>query len=149
MGVILFFLLMQQGDMFPSAKYYVYLKGTGELEIKVSIWGEVAATGLFSIPDDTDIATLLSLAGGPTKDANLSRVQIIRSFPTPCVINVNLKKFFRTGHRENLPTLNPGDMVQVNRTSWGSFKEFTHWLTETSLLVGIYLQLYNIYKEIK
>jgi len=138
-----------QGGTSPSAKYYVYLGGTGELEIKVSIWGEITSPGLYSIPDDIDIATLLSLAGGPSKDADLSKIKIVRSFPTPSVITVNLKSFFKTGKREGLPLLKPGDMVRVNRSSWGSFKEFTHWLTETAILLGVYLQLYNLSKEIR
>ncbi|MCK4306866.1 SLBB domain-containing protein [candidate division WOR-3 bacterium] len=144
---LIFFLLQVQDIQSPGAKYYVYLGGVGELQIKVSIWGEIVSPGLYSIPDGTDLVTLLSLAGGPMKGANLSRVKVIHSFPTPSVVTVNLSDFFKTGNRENIPIMKPGDMVRINQTFFSRVKGFTHNITETTLVVLVYLQLYNMLKK--
>ncbi|MBI4723252.1 MAG: SLBB domain-containing protein [Candidatus Stahlbacteria bacterium] len=114
--------------------------------MKVSIWGEVKLPGLYSIPDGTDLATLLSLAGGPSEGANLSRVKVIRSFPTPSAIVVDMGDFFNTGNREKLPIMKPGDMVRINKTFYTKFKDSLHNLAELTLLLGISVQLYNIWK---
>lgn len=147
MGVLIFFLLQAQQVQSPGAKYYVYLGETGELQIKVSIWGEIATPGVYSIPDGTDLATLLSLAGGPLKSANLSRVDVIHSFPSPSVTTLSLSDFFKTGNRSNIPVMKPGDMVRIKSTLFSKIKGFTHYVTETTLIVVVYLQLYNMFKE--
>ncbi len=146
-AILIFFLLQVQDIQSPGAKYYVYLGGVGELQIKVSIWGEIASSGLYSIPDGTDLVTLLSLAGGLLKGANLSRVELIHSFPIPCKVNVNLSKFFKTGNREGIPIMKPGDMVRINQTFFSKAKGFTHNITEATLVVLVYLQLYNMLKK--
>ena len=145
-AILIFFLLQVQDIQSPGAKYYVYLGGVGELQIKVSIWGEIASPGLYSIPDGTDLVTLLSLAGGPSKGANLSRVEVIHSFPTPKKITVDLSKFFKTGNREGIPIMKPGDMVRINQTFFSKVRGFTHNITEATLVVLVYLQLYNLLK---
>ena len=146
MSFLIFLMLQIQQAQFPGAKYYVYLGETGELQIKVSIWGEIASAGLYSIPDGTDLATLLALAGGPLKSANLSRVDVIRSFPTPSVITVDLSDFFKTGNRENIPIMKPGDMVRIKQTFFSKVGNFTHHVTEATFIVIVYLQLYNMLK---
>lgn len=132
----------------PAAKYYIYVGETGELQLKVSIWGEIGSPGLYAISEDVDLATLISLAGGPTENANLSNIKIMRSFPSPEVITVNMKHFFKTGDRVGIPFLRPGDMIKVNTTLWNRVYKFTRWVTETSIMVGIYIQLYNLVTNI-
>ena len=141
---MLIFLMLQAQH--PSVNYYVYLGEGGELQIKVSIWGEVKLPGLYSIPDGTDLATLLSLAGGPSEGANLSCVKVIRSFPTPSATVVDMGDFFNTGNRDKLPIMKPGDMVRINKTFYTQFKDSIHNLAELTFLLGIYVQLYNIWK---
>jgi hypothetical protein len=141
--VIMFLFLQTQAS---RGNYYVYLGEAGELQIKVSIWGEIKSPGLYSIPDGTDLATLLSLAGGPSPDANLSCVKVIHCFPTPSVTTVNLKKFFKTGDRKDIPIMKPGDMVRISKTFYAKIKENIRHLTELTLILGVYLQLYTLWK---
>lgn len=148
--ILIYFLILQtsQSPIYsPAAKYYIYMGESGELQLKVSIWGEIASPGLYSISEDVDLATLISLAGGPTENADLSRIKIVCLFPVPQVINVNLSRFFKTGDRSKVPFLKPGDMVRVNGTGWNRIYKFTRWVTETTLIIGVYFQLYNLFTQ--
>ena len=53
------------GSQVPGSKYYV--------------WGQVRTPGAYSFIASPDILELLSAAGGPTPDANLKRVVLIRA----------------------------------------------------------------------
>lgn len=145
MSVFVFLILQVQPG--GGASYYVYLGETGELQVKVSIWGEVKSPGLYSIPDRTDLATLLSLAGGPSDGANLSQVKIIHSFPTPSVTIVNMREFFSSGDRKSIPIMKPGDMVRIKKTSFTRVKESIRYLTEVTFILVMYIQLYNMIKR--
>ncbi len=147
MIAIIFLLIQVQQIQQSGAKYYVYLEEVGELQIKVSIWGEVASPGLYSIPDGTDLLTLLSLSGGPQKNANLSRIELIRSFPQSDKITVNLSDFFKTGNRDNISIMKPGDMVFIKPTFLSKAKNFTRYVTEATLVAIVYLQLYNMFNK--
>ena len=59
-----------------SASIYQYsgtLTGTEQLKIRAYIWGQVKQPGLYIVPDNTDLLTLLSSAGGPTENDKLSK----------------------------------------------------------------------------
>ncbi|MCK4352639.1 SLBB domain-containing protein [candidate division WOR-3 bacterium] len=143
MIIICFFLLLQAQQP-EGAKYYVYLGEIGELQIKVSIWGEIKSPGLYSIPEGMDLATFLTLAGGLLKGADMSGIKVVRSFPEAKVFSVNLSKFFKTGRREDVPVLNPGDMIYIKGNFYSRIKEFTHFLTETTFLIGAYYGIYRL-----
>ena len=49
-----------------------------QLKIFVYIWGQVRKPGMYIVPDDTDLLTVLSLAGGPTENAKLKTIRIVR-----------------------------------------------------------------------
>ena len=46
------------------ASYYNYVD-PGQEPIRVNVWGAVRDPGLYAVPSDTYLSTLLSLAGGP------------------------------------------------------------------------------------
>ncbi len=79
--LLLFFLSTGRAQEEPSKSEY--LLGTGEeLEMIVHIWGEVKSPGKYRVTYETDIIELISEAGGPTKDANLTKVQLTRKQKT-------------------------------------------------------------------
>ena len=144
MTTFFLFLLIGQADI-PSAKYYTFLGGRGELQMKVSIWGEIGSPGMYSIPEGSDLLLLVTLAGGPTKDASVSNIRIVRSFPEPEVIYVDLGQFFRTGKRDKIPGLSPGDMIFVQKTRYRTFMEIMGVVSEIFYTAGF---LYVIYTTI-
>lgn len=108
-------------DLIPRGPQYVY--GDDErVKISVNVWGEVERPGSYLVPDDTDLITLLSLAGGPTSTADLRTVELSRFHAQPPGNRtLNLEKVLA---RPEVPPpgLLPGDTVQVPRRrapTWG------------------------------
>jgi hypothetical protein len=68
------------GSMLPAgspASYY-YVAKPGELTMQVNIWGDVQKPGRYEVASSTDLIQLLSYAGGPTREGNLSEVRVSR-----------------------------------------------------------------------
>lgn len=85
--------------------------GVEKLKMNVYILGQVHKPGLYLVPDDTDFITLLALAGGPTEDAKLSKIRIIRpekeyldTTSEPEVIWINFSKYMETADNKYLAT---------------------------------------------
>ncbi len=56
-----------------------YILGDEErLEMVVAIWGEVRNPGEHRVPYNMNLVELISVAGGPTRSARLSKVQLTR-----------------------------------------------------------------------
>jgi len=112
-----------EGDRFGlRGPQYVY--GDNErVKIAVNVWGEVERPGSYLVPDDTDLVTLLSLAGGPTPMANLKTVKIARfSCASPQTQSIDLQEMIDSPAGPP-PGLFPGDTISVAKrssTSWGS-----------------------------
>lgn len=91
-----------------------YRGSAAQLKMKVYILGRVNKPGLYLVPDDTDFLTLLALAGGPTEDANLSKIRIVRpkfididnkaNNTDAEIIWINYKKYIETADNQYLAT---------------------------------------------
>jgi protein involved in polysaccharide export with SLBB domain len=80
----------------------------------VKILGAVNKPGFYPITEASGVFDMLYLAGGPSPDANMSKVRIISSpggQKTDFVLN--MQKFIDEGKTENLPLVSEGDMVIV------------------------------------
>ena len=130
------------GSSNNSGSIYLYsgaLTGSEQLKIKTYIWGQVRNPGLYIIPDDTDLLTLISSAGGPTENAKLTKIKIVR--PTEegeSVIIVNLKEYTKTGNKELIPFLQPGDTVIVPGTTFYAFSKVAEWLADVVIIFSVY-----------
>ena len=105
-----------QGPQTSQASYY-YIAKPGELTMQVNLWGDVQKPGRYEIPITTDLIQLISLAGGPTREANLSEVQISRFSRSSAGIQkyqvkVNLADFFKT--EEAKLALLHGDAIYID-----------------------------------
>jgi hypothetical protein len=60
-----------------NAAYY-FISKPGEITMSINLWGYVRNPGRYEVPISTDLIQLLSYAGGPLADANLSNVKISR-----------------------------------------------------------------------
>jgi hypothetical protein len=147
------FLVAQQTINFQSAdnaSAYTYsgsMNNVEKLKINTYIWGQIRQPGLYIVPDDTDLLKLLSLAGGPTEDAKLNKIRIIR--PTnngKKVIFVNLKKYIDTGDENLIPVLMPGDTIVVAGTIWYAVTRFTSFVADVAVLITVYATLSTLNK---
>jgi SLBB domain-containing protein len=125
-----------------SGSIYLYsgsLSGSEQLKIKAYIWGQVRNPGLYIIPDDTDLLTLISSAGGPTENAKLTKIKLIRPTETgESVIIVNLKEYTKTGNKDLIPLLQPGDTIIVPGTTFYAFSKVAEWLADVVIIFSVY-----------
>jgi len=133
----------------PGAVYQYSgsLTGTQQLKIRTYIWGQVRNPGLYIVPDDTDLLTLISSAGGPTENAKLSKISIIRStMEGEKVITVDLKEYLETGEAELIPILKPGDTVIVSGSTYYAFTKAVNWLSQIAVILSVYIAISNVSK---
>lgn len=144
-------LLLSQTNISPSApaaSAYSYSGTMGDAEqlrIYTYIWGQVKKPGLYIVPDDTNLLALLSLAGGPTEQAKLSKIRIVR--PTKGgkkIIWVNIKEYLETGNQELIPVLQPGDTIIVSGTIFYAFSKTADFLAKVAAVLGVYNLFINL-----
>jgi hypothetical protein len=133
----------ESGKTTQSAGHYIYLGEGDELLMNVQIWGHVKNPGLYSLPEQSDIATLLSLAGGPTEHADLSGIKVIRKGEeADSLFRINLKKAMLGGEKERT-MLKPGDIVEVMPSKFHSFSTFLRFVTQITMVAAIYYQIFG------
>jgi protein involved in polysaccharide export with SLBB domain len=102
------------------------LPGSGALSSatgnSVSIFGAITHQGPVPVTRQTDLMSALTQAGGPTADADLSKVKIVRRNGMRSVhMKVNLNDYIDKANPEGNPTLMPGDTVFLARHGSGGF----------------------------
>jgi DNA uptake protein ComE-like DNA-binding protein len=128
----------------PGSVYQYPGSGNEQLMINTYIWGQIRNPGLYKIPDNTDLLTLISSAGGPTENAKLSRIKIIR--PTTQgekIIYVNLQEYMKTGDMKLIPIMQPGDTVFVAGTAFYAVERVASFLGNLIIFFSIYTMITN------
>ncbi|MCD4828699.1 MAG: SLBB domain-containing protein [Candidatus Cloacimonetes bacterium] len=122
-----------------SAYFYSgTIAGSEQLKIYTYIWGQVMKPGLYIVPDNTDLLTLMSLAGGPTENAKLAKIRIVRPVADDDrVIFVNIKEYLETGDDNLIPQLQPGDTIIVSGTIYYAFFRFTDFLSKIAIVISV------------
>jgi hypothetical protein len=88
----------------------------GNILMNVNIWGNVLHGGAMVVPEGADVATAISLAGGPVNEANLEKVRVNRAQPDrngKTTYVVNMKNYAKHGDRTGLLELQPNDTIIV------------------------------------
>jgi hypothetical protein len=153
--ILIFFVIVAIGytqteGNFPTNQGSIYLysgtlAGVEQLKIKAYIWGQVRNPGLYIIPDNTDLLTLISSAGGPTENAKLTKIRIVRSSAEgEEIIMVNLKDYTKTGNHELIPILQPGDTVIVPGTTFYAISKVAEWLADVVIIFSVYNLIANL-----
>lgn len=121
-----------------AAQYY--LGSEDELLVPINIWGFVMKPGQYLVPNNTDLISLLSFAGGPNENARLSNIRIIRNDPRmgTKIWKIDVKKYIDTGDRKLIPALRPGDTVIVKGTSFHWIGKFFEFISKISVFAQIY-----------
>jgi hypothetical protein len=101
------------------------------------VWGQVRNPGAYNLGASPDIVELLSAAGGPTEDANLRHVVLIRA-TTQQRVNINVKKMLFSGQ---IISLSPGDIVIVPSSAWYTVFRY---LSVTTTLVSVATLIFTI-----
>jgi hypothetical protein len=121
-----------------AAQYYLGSKD--ELLIPVNVWGFVQKPGQYLVPDNTELITLLSYAGGPTENAKISHIRVIRNDRKMgnVVYKVDVKKYIETGDDRLIPVLKPGDTIIVNGTTFHWINRFFEFVSRIAIVAQMY-----------
>jgi len=111
-----------------------------EVLIEVQIWGQVNRPGRYRVPVATDVVGLISYAGGPTEDAALSRVKLVRGVYGPGQTQkVNVSKYAGKADKSLVPMLEQGDVVVVPSTLFHKTMRAAGFLSQAAVILTAYL----------
>lgn len=122
---------------------YTFAK-PGDLTIIVNVWGNVDKPGRYEISSTLNLINLLSLAGGPGREAKLGEVSITRLVGSDSTVRrvtfiINLEDLTKVSERDL--TLYPGDTIILERSSWSKFWEVFNTIAPVLSLAYIVVQL--------
>jgi len=110
------------GRTMPSDQSTPYFTDIyGNILMNVNVWGNAVHTGPITVPEGSDLATVISIAGGPSKGANLDKVRVNRTQPDRngrMTYLINLNNYAQQGDRSTLIDMQPNDTIIIpeNRT---------------------------------
>ena len=87
--------------------------------MNVNFWGHVNKPGRHVVYDGIDLATLLSMVGGPKTGANLKKVRLFRETEDEAgklIHEINMDQFLKTGNRGDFVKVLPNDTYVVPQT---------------------------------
>jgi hypothetical protein len=104
------------GRQSMSSTAYYYISKAGEITMPINLWGAVNNPGRYEIPISTDLVELLSFAGGPTSNAIMDEVRIVRTVRRDNLMRkvefeVNLDEMQKLD--EKALDLEPGDTIII------------------------------------
>ena len=132
----------------PSNTGARYVSGAdGIIRMYVNVWGHVGAPGRILVDEGIDLATLLSLSGGPNKGANMKNVRIYHEYPDKngnIVHILDLSEFLKTGDRSNFISIQPNDTFIFRQTTFSYLLQEIGTINTLMSLINIYLNLNNL-----
>ena len=135
-------LLSATSDRVTSTNYY-YAR-PNDLTIIVNVVGFVVRPGRYEVASSIDLVDLLSLAGGPTPDGTLSDIKITRTTTeggtvTRTETEISLSDLTKV-KTEQLQ-LKPGDIVEVDRATWASFRDVFNVFVSAAIITAAVAQV--------
>lgn len=119
----------------------------GNILMYVNVWGHVGSAGRNLVYDGIDLATLMSVVGGPNPGANMKKVRVYREVPDAdgtLVYHIDLNNFINTGNRSNFIKIKPNDTIIVPQKLSSYFLTQVGTINTLFSLINIYLQLENL-----
>ena len=119
-----FIFIHAQSKIQPSGEYDAYQLSSeryfsnsdGQIMMKVNVWGHVKIPGGHLVYDGIDLASLVSIVGGPETGANLKKIRLYREVPDQSgeiVYEIDFNEFIKSGNRGNFIKINPNDTIII------------------------------------
>jgi hypothetical protein len=125
-----------------------YVSGEdGIIRMYVNVWGHVPRPGRILVDDGIDLATLLSLTGGPKKGANMKNVRVYHEYPDKngnVVSVIDFTEFLETGDRSNFISIQPNDTFLIKQTAWSYMIQEIGTVNTFMNFINLYLNLSNL-----
>ena len=125
--------------LYLLALLFAFQLPTEGMKVKLYIWGEVKAPGLYYVEPNADMLELISLAGGPTADADLSHITLIRGEAGGEKRSINLGKYFSDQKSKNPIFLKSGDIVIIKSNLWKKIRSAASFISDIVVFVNLYL----------
>ena len=107
----------------------------GQNASSVLLMGAVVRPGPLPFDQAPDLVTAVIRSGGPTPDAKLGEVQVIRQSGARVMrLRVDLDRYFEKGDMAGNPRLEPGDTVFLPRESTGRSNTMTYIGAATAVI---------------
>ena len=132
-----------------SERYFT--NGSGIILMNVNVWGHVSSPGRHAVFDGIDLATLLSVVGGPKSGAKLDKVKLFREVPDENgkqVYIINLKKFLKTGDRSEFMKILPNDTYIIPQTTASIILSNVGTVNTFLTLLNLYFQILRYQADI-
>ena len=116
----------------------------GQIKMKVNVWGHVENPGIHFVYDGIDLASLISIVGGPKTGAHLKKIRLYREVPDPdgsIVYEINFNDFVKSGNRENFIKINPNDTIIIPQKLSNMFITQIGTINTIFSLIMIFLQI--------
>ena len=116
----------------------------GNIMMYVNIWGHVGKPGHHLVYEGIDLATLMSVVGGPKSGANMKKVRVYREIPEEdgtLVYHLDFEKFVSSGDRTEFIRIKPNDTIIIPE------KISNYILTQVGT-VNTFLSLFNLYFQL-
>ncbi|HYF04376.1 MAG TPA: SLBB domain-containing protein [Patescibacteria group bacterium] len=134
-----------------GGSYYDYNLGGG-LKIPVNLWGFVRNPGRYVVPSSTTLVQLISFGGGPSEQARMTDIKIIRDISVDStivekVLVMNLELFQKNGDENQNPILYPGDTIVVPGNALSAFQLYFGILRDVVLVVVGIIGVVNTFRN--
>jgi hypothetical protein len=116
----------------------------GVIRMYVNIWGHVNQPGSHLVYDGIDLASFLSMTGGPKQGANMKEIHIYRAEPDKngqLVYVVDMEKFLNSGKRDTFIPLKPNDTIIVKQSVPSWVLSHIGLATTTLSIINLYFQI--------
>ena len=116
----------------------------GNIMMYVNIWGHVGSPGHHLVYEGIDLATIMSVVGGPKSGANMKKVRVYREIPEEdgtLVYHLDFEKFVSSGDRTEFIRIKPNDTIIIPE------KISNYILTQVGT-VNTFLSLFNLYFQL-
>ena len=117
---------------------------SGTILMNINVWGHVNNPGRHMVFDGIDIATLLSVVGGPKSGAELNKVKIFREVPDEngqIIYTINIAKFLKTGDRSEFIKIMPNDTFIIPQKTSSYMMGQVGTINTLLSILNIYLQI--------
>jgi len=113
----------------------------GIIKMWVNIWGQVTEPGSYLVYDGIDLATLISISGGPKTGANLKKIRLFREISDAngqLSQSIDLEKFLKSGDRGDFTSVLPNDTYVIPQS-------LSSYIVSNLNIVNTLLNFYNLY----
>ena len=116
----------------------------GNIMMNVNIWGHVGQPGHHLVYEGIDLATLMSVVGGPKSGANMKKVRVYREIPEEdgtLVYHLNFEKFVSSGDRSEFIRIKPNDTIIIP-------EKISNYILTRVGTINTFLSLFNLYFQL-